>query len=373
MAEAIGVGSPIAGLVVAAMQLTAIICRTIDDVRDTPRTLRLLSEDLKGFASTLDTLQGYLDHDDTRQGVLYPASAAELEVVLTSCVHVFSDLSTRLRGYFGSAKTGGKGETLGAWRRLRLSLKSREFEGIRSQLQVQKSTSGVAVTVANFINNTAHASSTVELRQELSGMKTQLTSLLEELDQLKGESSINKGAQRGRSINALQRYAESVKSSIASHRELDNTQRARDRSRPRPSQSIITIESFKTAPQQMQPIELVPQDLRRIELFPQQLQQHMPQQIQQYMQQQMQQHMQPVAYTPGHQTGDHHQQLPYASYAPAPSQHHETHHYSASGYHGNPMASLQELPDEDLDEIRGYRGWGPYPFPVVESSKAELS
>ncbi|KAM0276848.1 hypothetical protein ACHAQH_006324 [Verticillium albo-atrum] len=93
MADPIGAMSGVAGLLVIATNLSVGISRRIDAVRGLPRTLQALSTDLKGFVSVLGTLQGYLDHEDTKEGVLYPGTVDELSEVLKDCIQVFNELN----------------------------------------------------------------------------------------------------------------------------------------------------------------------------------------------------------------------------------------------------------------------------------------
>jgi hypothetical protein len=145
MAEPIGVISGIIGLLLAATKLSTAISHQIDAIRGVPRTLQLLSTDLKAFRSVLDTLKSSLDREDTANGVLHPAVTDELQRVLGESVRVFAALDERLRSCLKDA-----GSKMGVWRRVRMSLKMREFKEVREELMVQKATLNVTVTVANL-------------------------------------------------------------------------------------------------------------------------------------------------------------------------------------------------------------------------------
>ncbi|KAM0611073.1 hypothetical protein ACHAP1_001551 [Verticillium nonalfalfae] len=150
MAEPIGAISGVAGLIIFATNLSVGISRRIDAVRGLPRTLQALSADLKGFVSVLGTLQGYLDHEDTRQGVLHPGTVDELSDVLEDCIQVFTELSQQLNKDLNGSGEASADAKMSTWRRLRLSFRDKDFEELRAKLAARKLTLTVAVSVANL-------------------------------------------------------------------------------------------------------------------------------------------------------------------------------------------------------------------------------
>lgn len=150
MAEPIGAISGVAGLIIFATNLSVGIRRRIDAVRGLPRTLQALSADLKGFVSVLGTLQGYLDHEDTKQGVLHPGTVDELADVLEDCIRVFTELNQQLNRDLNGSGEASVDAKMSAWRRLRLSFRDKDFEELRAKLAARKLTLTVAVSVANL-------------------------------------------------------------------------------------------------------------------------------------------------------------------------------------------------------------------------------
>ncbi|KAF9876943.1 hypothetical protein CkaCkLH20_05789 [Colletotrichum karsti] len=177
MFEASGV-SGIAGLLAATIQLGIAVSRQIDAISDAPRALSALSTDIKDTSSVLETLQGYIDDEETVRGVLHPSTARDLEVVLKDTIQCLCLLEETLERYTG----GRPGVRLGVWKKAKISFKAQEFAELRRQLAVQKMAFRVSVTVANFINTTYEA--TPEMQNEVCKVKADVASLLLSLERL---------------------------------------------------------------------------------------------------------------------------------------------------------------------------------------------
>ncbi|KAM0573509.1 hypothetical protein ACHAP6_004720 [Verticillium nonalfalfae] len=190
MAEPIGAISGVAGLIIFATNLSVGISRRIDAVRGLPRTLQALSADLKGFVSVLGTLQGYLDHEDTRQGVLHPGTVDELSDVLEDCIQVFTELSQQLNKDLNGSGEASADAKMSTWRRLRLSFRDKDFEELRAKLAARKLTLTVAVSVANFINTSSHVGMTWQMQSDLQVMKAEVSAVLQRLETMQASESL---------------------------------------------------------------------------------------------------------------------------------------------------------------------------------------
>ncbi|PNH35267.1 hypothetical protein VD0002_g914 [Verticillium dahliae] len=190
MAEPIGAISGVAGLIIFATNLSVGISRRIDAVRGLPRTLQALSADLKGFVSVLGTLQGYLDHEDTKQGVLHPGTVDELADVLEDCIRVFTELNQQLNRDLNGSGEASVDAKMSAWRRLRLSFRDKDFEELRAKLAARKLTLTVAVSVANFINTSSHVGMTWQMQSDLQVMKAEVSAVLQRLETMQASASL---------------------------------------------------------------------------------------------------------------------------------------------------------------------------------------
>ncbi|KAG7102580.1 hypothetical protein HYQ45_014458 [Verticillium longisporum] len=190
MAEPIGAISGVAGLIVFATNLSVGISRRIDAVRGLPRTLQALSADLKAFVSVLGTLQGYLDHEDTKQGVLHPGTVDELSDVLEDCIQVFTELNQQLNKDLHGSGDASVAAKMSTWRRLRLSFRDKDFEELRTKLAARKLTLTVAVSVANFINTSSHVGMTWQMQSDLRAMKAEVSAVLQRLETMQASESL---------------------------------------------------------------------------------------------------------------------------------------------------------------------------------------
>ena len=146
MADPLSLTASITAVMGTAYSLYSSICQTIESIRGAPSQIRDLSTDLKSLYSTLGTLKGYLDDEDTAAGVIYPATSAELGAVLSNCIVIFRDLNAKVDGF---QRTAGAGD-ITLWRRLQWNWKEKGVVALRAQLANHTRTLQIAISMANL-------------------------------------------------------------------------------------------------------------------------------------------------------------------------------------------------------------------------------
>ena len=145
MAEAVGLTAAIITVVKTAYSSCQELYRAFDGVRNAPKHIATISNDLQDFYLVLGTMQTLLDDEEFSAGIVRQAQSANLCKVLEDCILVFKDFNTIICEY----QAHDKGSATGTWQRLKWAFKESEIQGFQHHLVAYKITLNLAISMAN--------------------------------------------------------------------------------------------------------------------------------------------------------------------------------------------------------------------------------
>ena len=145
MAEVIGLTSAILSLVTTAYSSCQTLYSTFDGVRNAPKHIAVISNDLEDFYLVLGTIQALLDDEEFSAGIVQYAQSQNLCKVLEDCVAVFKNLETIISEY----QAHSKDPAIRTWQRLKWTFKESEIKNLRRNLSGCKATLNLAISTAN--------------------------------------------------------------------------------------------------------------------------------------------------------------------------------------------------------------------------------
>lgn len=145
MAEAIGLTSAILSLVTTAYSSCQKLYSTVDGVRNAPKHIALISNDLEDFYLVLGTIQALLDDEEFSAGIVQHAQSKSLCKVLEDCILVFKGFETIISEY----QAHSKDPAISTWQRLKWTFKESEIKNLRRNLSGCKATLNLAISTAN--------------------------------------------------------------------------------------------------------------------------------------------------------------------------------------------------------------------------------
>lgn len=146
MAEALGLTSAIVSLVATAYSSCQELYSTFDGIRNAPKHIATISNDLQDFYLVLGTIQALLDDEDFSAGIAQHSHSENLCKVLEDCIRVFSELNTIISDY----QAHNRDSVSGTWQRLKWTFKESEIKTLRGDLMGCKTTLNLAISVANW-------------------------------------------------------------------------------------------------------------------------------------------------------------------------------------------------------------------------------
>ena len=116
-------------------------------VRNAPKHIATISNDLQDFYLVLGTIQTLLDDEELSSGIVQHQQAQSVDLckVLEDCVSVFKDFNAIIHEY----QAHDKDSAPGAWQRLKWTFKESEIKGLQKRLVDCKITLHLAVFMAN--------------------------------------------------------------------------------------------------------------------------------------------------------------------------------------------------------------------------------
>ena len=145
MAEAIGLTSAILSLVTTAYSSCQKLYSTFDGVRNAPKHIAVISNDLEDFYLVLGTIQALLDDEEFSVGLVQYAQSKNLCKVLEDCISVFKDFETIISEY----QAHSKDPATGTWQNLKWTFKESKIKDLRRNLSGCKATLNLAISTAN--------------------------------------------------------------------------------------------------------------------------------------------------------------------------------------------------------------------------------
>ena len=145
MAEAIGLSSAILSLVTTAYSSCQKLYSTFDGVRNAPKHITVISNDLENFYIVLGTVQALLDDEDSSAGMVQYAQSKNLCKVLEDCILIFKDFETIISEY----QAHSKDPAIGTWQSLKWTFKESKIKNLRSNLSDCKATLNLAISRVN--------------------------------------------------------------------------------------------------------------------------------------------------------------------------------------------------------------------------------
>ena len=144
MAEAVGLTSAIVTLVTTAYSSCQELYSTFDGVRNAPKHIAVISNDLQDFYLVLGTIQALLDDEDFSAGIAQHSHTENLCKVLKDCIRVFNELNIIISNY----QAHNRDSATGTWQRLKWTFKESEIKTLRSDLMGCKAILNLAISVA---------------------------------------------------------------------------------------------------------------------------------------------------------------------------------------------------------------------------------
>ena len=145
MAEAVGLASAIVSLVSTAYSSCQKLYSTCDGLRNAPKHIATVSNDLEDFYLVLGTVQELLDDEEFSASIVQYARSENLCGVLDHCLMIFEDLNI-ISEYQGHSKDSKNG----SWQRLKWTFKRSKIDDLRNNLMGCKATLNMAISVANW-------------------------------------------------------------------------------------------------------------------------------------------------------------------------------------------------------------------------------
>lgn len=119
----------------------------INGIKNAPRHIQTISDDLRGLYVALGALQGLLPKLDTsRVPTDLEPIFESLQLNLENCFHVLVETSTKLGRY--TKPFGGMGQN--KWTAFRWQFKEKDIAELRGQLTAYKMTVNLALATANL-------------------------------------------------------------------------------------------------------------------------------------------------------------------------------------------------------------------------------
>ena len=146
MAEAVGLASAIVSLVSTAYSSCQKLYNTFDGLRNAPKHIATISNDLEDFYLVLGTIQELLNDEEFSASVVQYAQSENLCGVLSHCLTIFEDLNVIISEYQGHSKD----LKTGSWQRLKWTFKRSKVDDLRNNLMGCKATLNMAISVANW-------------------------------------------------------------------------------------------------------------------------------------------------------------------------------------------------------------------------------
>lgn len=146
MADAIGLTASLVTLVATVYNSCQTLYNLSSGIRDAPRHIQILAQDLEDYYHVLGSLQSLLSDEDFQLKASHVSTSKDLARVLESSLAVFKDLNTIL----GTYKVFGSSLSIGKRARWRWNFKEKEVEDLRRSLNAQKLTLNTAISVANL-------------------------------------------------------------------------------------------------------------------------------------------------------------------------------------------------------------------------------
>jgi hypothetical protein len=123
----------------------------INGIKNAPRHIQTISDDLRGLYVALGALQGLLPKLDTNREStdlvpMFEPIFESLQLNLENCFHVLVETSTKLGRY--TKPSGGMGQN--KWTAFRWQFKEKDIAELRGQLAAYKMTVNLALATANL-------------------------------------------------------------------------------------------------------------------------------------------------------------------------------------------------------------------------------
>ena len=146
MAEPLSIVSVVAQILSTCISLCQSTAQLVDQIQYAPQHIAAIATDLRAFYGILGNLQGYLNDEETRRGVLHPTTSGDIWTVLENCVTIFRQFHAIVHGYL----TAFHSPEVRQWNRVKWTWKEKEVLQLRDQLGAHKITLNVAIAAANL-------------------------------------------------------------------------------------------------------------------------------------------------------------------------------------------------------------------------------
>ncbi|MCJ1266405.1 Ubiquitin [Lobaria immixta] len=182
MAEIVALASAVISLGNVTYNSCKVLLDTISGIKNAPKHIHVLLNDLEDLCLVLDTLQALFNDDEFSVGSSPsdPRSATfhNLATVLKNCLTIFGDIQAIVQNY----RSQGTLIDLGIWKNFKWTFKEKEMEGYRRDLVNHKMTLNIAISVANMYNV---ASSSARIEADVTEVRKQLPAILKEIEEVK--------------------------------------------------------------------------------------------------------------------------------------------------------------------------------------------
>ena len=145
MAEALGLTTAIITVVKTAYSSCQELYSAFNGVRNAPKHIATISNDLQDFYLVLGTVQTLLDDEEFSAGIVQQAQSSNLCKVLDDCILVFKDFNAIICEY----QAHDNGSATGTWQCLKWIFKESEIKGLQHHLVACKITLNLAISMAN--------------------------------------------------------------------------------------------------------------------------------------------------------------------------------------------------------------------------------
>jgi hypothetical protein len=147
MPEPIAIAAAVSTIVVNGIKICLGVYTTIDEIKQAPKYLKAVSQDLKAFYSLLGTIQAYLDDEELTRGLLHEQTCGSIQEILVNCVGILRQFEDIVTEYIKA----GRLPNLTRWQKVSWTWKVKDVENLRQHLSDHKMSLGLAIAMANIM------------------------------------------------------------------------------------------------------------------------------------------------------------------------------------------------------------------------------
>ncbi|PMD44497.1 hypothetical protein L207DRAFT_579437 [Hyaloscypha variabilis F] len=213
--EALAITNTTLSIAVAAFKACQSAYSLVQNIRNAPKQVQRLTNDVHGLYQVLGLLQAALEQDNVANARLPSQMIQDLEALLGTCTKLSRDIIVTLNPFVGLDGTVRGG----TWRNLKWEMyKKNNVEVLQQTLETCKLTISMAVSSLNFITGSQTQKMIEQIRQDVAHLRTHADLQEDDFDDIEGSSTRAWASDDELSISSfalpLRRYLEETESLV---------------------------------------------------------------------------------------------------------------------------------------------------------------